>query len=138
MILEPLLGTNKAAIMKRDNEFSFSQGLEGGEGMHNPVVGVDDVRALLRDNAAQCPQHLWIGEWRQVQTFFVGENGGYTLHRAADAVDAYTLTDLEFWQPFFPECRDRDIMSARGKRDAEIMYMVFFPTNDGWVELREH
>src|SRR5258708_38468603 len=124
MILELLLGTNKAAIMERDNEFGFTPGLEGCEGMHSPVVGVYNVRAFLCDNAAQCPQHLGIGEWRQVLTFFVSENSGYTLHRATDAVDAYTLTDLECWQPFLPECRDRDIRCARGKCDADISEMV--------------
>src|SRR5579864_1265557 len=138
MILKELLGTNKTAIMKRSDEFSFTPGLEWSEGMDHPVMGVHDLRALLQDNATQGPQRFWIGEGWQVSTLFICENRRHTLHRTVNTVDAHILPSFEFWQSFLPERCDRDIMSASSQRNAEIMYMLFYPADDGWIELCKH
>jgi hypothetical protein len=53
-------------------------------------------------------------------------------------MDAHTLIALECWHTLLPEGHNSDIMSSCGKLNAEITYMAFFSTDNGWIELCEH
>src|SRR5437660_10378573 len=97
MIHEPLLRTNETTIVKSNNEFSPTPGLEWCEGVYNPVVGVDSIRTLMYNNAMQGQQCLWIGERWGVPVLFINEKWSHTLQRAADSIDAHSAFAFEFW-----------------------------------------
>jgi hypothetical protein len=53
-------------------------------------------------------------------------------------MDAHTLIAFKFWHALMPERCDGNVMPSCNKLDAEVVYMAFFPTDGGWVELGEH
>jgi hypothetical protein len=48
---EPFLNANETVIVKGHNEFDLAPCFERGKRVYYPVVGVNDVRTLLGDDA---------------------------------------------------------------------------------------
>ena len=69
-----------------------------------------------------------------MSAFFFLKEALDALHRGANAVDAHTLIALEYGQALVPERSHGYVVPARGKFDAEIAHMAFFPINDRWID----
>src|SRR5947209_13795988 len=106
--------------------------------MHEPVVGMNDLRLLKPDDAAQRQHYLWIRKWRSVLPPIVAEEPRHSPHRGADSIHPHTPVQLEFRLTPVQQRDNGHVVLAGCKLDAEVPNVLLFSSNNGWIELRKH
>src|ERR1700732_2948639 len=117
--------------MEGHDQFGLTPCLKWGERACNPVMGMNDLGTLIHDNATEHMHCPWIRKWRRLLVLIIAEKHRQMLHCASYAMYAYTPIDLELWEPFMPQRRNRNIMSPCSKLNAKIGDMTFFSTDSG-------
>jgi hypothetical protein len=103
--------------------------------VHEPVVSVNDVRSLARDDPAEREHHLRIRRRECVRPVELAVEARHALRGTSQPIDAHPVRVLDAFCP--GERGDDDVMAAPYEGARDVFSDTFDAANDGRVELTQ-
>jgi hypothetical protein len=125
-----LSGAHQAEVVQGHDDRSVDERTERQHGMDQPVVPVNDVRALVVQEAPERRDELRIRERRRRPSVPVEEQPIKALDRPLDAMDPKPVDDVGLVETGLQERHDNDIVAPPEELTAELQDVAFLSADD--------